>query len=496
MARNKKQNTSGAQPAGFVPASLDKAHGSHLGSSSGDFSQTGPNHGSISVSQYSRNSVNYAGRRPVKKAPVGKIVLAIVIIALIAGIVGLGVYIYKEQQKQAINEDLHSMSRDVMQAIDNELTGMKTFDQPFTVLLLGSDERSWDTSETGARTDTIVLCRVDPTQNILSMVSIPRDTKIELAGVGTTKINSAYTYGGPGGTIAAVKELCGVEIDHYAEINFEGLMSLIDAIGGIDVYVDETIDDPDAGDIVIPAGQQHLDGAQALVFSRSRAYADGDFTRVSNQRKVIEAIVHRGLEAPASELYGIIEASTEFLSTDSAMDVDFIYSLADQIRHNNDYPVQLFSATIPATTAMISEVSYVIADQAGVNEMMKVFSAGGDVSTVAGSGASVASELSEVGSSSAGAAADYSTDYSVNANAGYATGYNTTYSADSGTGNSTGYVETETYVANGYDASAGTDTGAGYDAGVGYGTGTGYNTSADGGANANGNANTANGNAA
>ena len=266
-----------------------------------------------------------------------------------------------------------------MEAIDNELTGMTTFDEPFTVLLLGSDARADDPSM-GARTDTIILCRVDPTQNIISMISIPRDTKIEIEGVGTEKFNAAYTYGGASGTIAAVKKLCGVDIDHYAEINFEGLVSLVDAIGGVDVYVDEEVNDPDAGDVVIPAGEQHLDGAAALTFSRSRAYADGDFTRVSNQRKVIEAIVHKGLEAPASDLYGLIQASTKFLTTDTAMDVDFIFSLADQIRHNNDYPVQLYSATIPATTAMIDGVSYVIADDAGIDDLMKVFLAGGDVS--------------------------------------------------------------------------------------------------------------------
>ena len=136
----------------------------------------------------------------------------------------------------------------------------------------------------------------------------------------------------------------------------------------------------DAGAVVIPEGLQHLDGAAALTFSRSRAYADGDFTRVSNQRKVIEAIVHRGLEAPASELYGLVRASASFLTTDSGMDVDFIYSLADQIRHNNDYPVTLYTATIPASTGMENGVSYVFADRAGIADMMEVFLAGGDIS--------------------------------------------------------------------------------------------------------------------
>lgn len=397
MARkNKKKSAENFQTnsGAFVPASREAAHGRHSGKvsqSSKAFAHATPGAVSGSFEQYSRSAADYSSRKSKSMSTGAKVVITILIVALIASVAAFGFFIYKEATKAQINADLHNVSSSVMEAIDNELTGMTTFEEPFTVLLLGSDARA-DDPDMGARTDTIVLCRIDPTQNKLTMVSIPRDTKIEIPGYGTNKFNAAYTYGGPSGTIAAVKKLCGVDIDHYAEINFEGLVGLIDAIGGIDVYVDEEVNDPDAGDVVIPAGEQHLDGAAALTFSRSRAYADGDFTRVSNQRKVIEAIVHKGLEAPASDLYPLIQASTKFLTTDSAMDVDFIFSLADQIRHNNDYPVQINSATIPASTDMIDGVSYVIADQEGVDELMKVFLAGGDVSA---SSSGVEGELKE-----------------------------------------------------------------------------------------------------
>ena len=432
MARKSRRQGASEAQGGYVPASLDTAHSNHSnGRSQGDSGTIGPNHGSTVYAQYSRNSADYTVRRDSSSTR-NKVIAIILIVALVGALVGIGVFIYKEVQKQSINQDLHSMSREVMQAIDNELTGMTTFSEPFTVLLLGSDERQGEGEEDiGARTDTIVLVRVDPTQNIISMVSIPRDTMVDINGVGTAKINAAYTYGGPGGTIAEVKELTGVDIDHYAQINFFGLMSLVDAIGGIDVYVDETIDDPDASeDIIIPEGQQHLDGAQALVFSRSRAYEDGDFTRVSNQRKVIEAIVHKGLEAPASELYGIIQASTEFLTTDSAMDVDFIYSLADQIRHNNDYPVRLYSATIPASVDMVDGVSYVIADKQGVREMMDVMLSGGDVSALG----------ADASEPSSGEQGDVSTgsDSVLGANSGSSNGGGSGYGNSSGNGGGSG----------------------------------------------------------
>lgn len=424
----KKNRQSIQQQGNFVPASQNRSVGraSH-GRSSQSFDSM-PLTYADAMNQYSRSSADYSNRK--HSSGRSKKPLAIIMILLVVAIGVLGFFVFKEYQKSLVNQDLHGgMTQAELEALDNELTGMTTFDEPFTVLLLGSDARSDDPSM-GARTDTIVLVRVDPTTNNITMLSIPRDTRINIPGVGYEKFNAAFTYGGPSGTIAAVKELCGVDIDHYAEINFEGLVGLIDAIGGIDVHVDEMINDPDAGNVVIPEGDQHLDGAAALTFSRSRAFVDGDFTRVSNQRKVIEAIVHRGLEAPATELYGIIQSCTGFLTTDSGMDVDFIYSLADQIRHNNDYPVTLTTATIPSYAQSLyeggMEVSYVLVEEDGLQQVMKVFMEGGDVQHAvdlyygrvtedenttgedgAGSGASAAGDGSSV--SSGYGSQDYST---------------------------------------------------------------------------------------
>ena len=357
--------------SGFVPATTQSARQGMQPAVMGA-------NGSVGVAgQYSRNNPNYKNRNHGMSRK-GKIALVIVIIALVAGAAAAGLYVYKEMQKSAINADLHKMSEEQMKAVDAELTGSTTFDEPFTVLLLGSDARA-DDPDMGARTDTIIVVRVDPTENIVSMMSIPRDTMIEIDGAGTQKFNAAYTYGGASGTIAAVKKLTGVDIDHYAEINFEGLVGLVDAIGGIDVEIEEEIDDDDAGGH-LDAGKQHLNGEQALILARSRAYVDGDFTRQANQRKVIMAIINKGLTAPATELSGLIKASTKFLTTDSAMDFDFIYSLADQIRHNNEKEVRIYSASIPSRAANINEVSYVVADMAGLDAMVKIFLKGGDIS--------------------------------------------------------------------------------------------------------------------
>ena len=103
----------------------------------------------------------------------------------------------------------------------------------------------------------------------MTLISIPRDTKVEYQGE-TMKINAAHTYGGAAGMVEAVSDLCGVDISHYAEISFDGMVQLVDALGGVEVNVPDKIDDPKAGEMAIEPGLQTLDGARR---SRSAARA-------------------------------------------------------------------------------------------------------------------------------------------------------------------------------------------------------------------------------
>ena len=333
--------------------------------------------------QYARSAASYHASGAAQGMSTGKkVAIVVAVLVLIAAIAAAGFFVYKEMRKASVNADLHNMDKETLNAIDEQLTGSTDFQEPFTVLLLGSDERGEEWGGDGsARTDTIILVRVDAVNKSVNMVSIPRDTMVQLPGVGTAKINAAYFYDGAPGTIAAVKDLTGVDIDHYVFIDFDGLMDLVNAIGGIDVYVDERIDNPRAGHAVVEEGQQHLDGEQALVLARNRDYVDGDYTRVTNQRKVIMGIVERLMNAYASELAGLIQASTKCVQTDSGIDFDWLYSLADQIRHTDiEHPLEVKSTTLPSQPAYIGDVSYVVADRAGTAELMQIFTSGGDVS--------------------------------------------------------------------------------------------------------------------
>jgi LCP family protein required for cell wall assembly len=174
-----------------------------------------------------------------------------------------------------------------------------------TWLLVGSDSRQQLTPEEQAelatggdlgtgRTDTILLVHVPhlgsgtPT----TMVSIPRDSFVEIPGYGQDKINAAFVEGGPTLLTQTVEQATGLRVDHYAEIGFDGFALMVDAVGGVTVCPDEPIDDPLAG-INLPAGCQELDGRSALGYVRSRATPRADLDRMVHQRAFMSALLHR-----------------------------------------------------------------------------------------------------------------------------------------------------------------------------------------------------------
>lgn len=336
-----------------------------------------------------------------------------------------------------VNRQLNqgSKSESELSAISDALKPVSNpaFTEPFYMMLIGSD-RLDDDPDAGARSDTNIVVRIDPGKNQATMVSIPRDTKIEIDGYGTNKFNAAYNYSGAAGAIKEASQLLNVDISHYAEVNFEELKGLVDAVGGVDIVVDERVDDPDADGtsahpewprVIIEEGEQHLDGNQALVFARSRAYVDGDFTRTANQRKLIMAIVNKVLALPVTELPGVIQSAAQSVTTD--LSVNDIISLAQQFR--DDGELTIYSAMLPSYTQYINEISYVINDEAKTKEMMKVVNEGGDPSGITSAGGpSVSSSTSNSGGSSgyAGNSGYYS---------GGASGYVSTQSTTGGVSN-------------------------------------------------------------
>ena len=161
--------------------------------------------------------------------------------------------------------------------------------QPFTVLLLGVDERDGDSG----RSDSMIVLTVNPQLKTVKMVSIPRDTRVEIVGHGTVdKINHAYAFGGVTMSMDTVENFLDIPIDYYVQINMESFKDIVDAVGGI--TVNNELDFTYEGHH-FPIGRITLNGEEALKYSRMR-YEDpnGDFGRQARQRKVIEAVIKQG----------------------------------------------------------------------------------------------------------------------------------------------------------------------------------------------------------
>jgi polyisoprenyl-teichoic acid--peptidoglycan teichoic acid transferase len=202
-------------------------------------------------------------------------------------------------------------------------------DGRFTILLLGSDFRG---SSPGNRTDTIMIVSVVPGTGAVSAVSIPRDTAqfpLPTGKVWGDKLNALYPslihrYGRDrAGT--ELRGLIGgtldVEIDAYALIGMVGLTTLIDKVGGVDVYLDAPVRDPiywtneGVQGIYFPAGENHLNGERALIFARTRK-GDSDFQRVRRQQQLVEATVKKVLSRGLGALPALLEVAQKWIITD------------------------------------------------------------------------------------------------------------------------------------------------------------------------------------
>jgi LCP family protein required for cell wall assembly len=229
---------------------------------------------------------------------------------------------------------------------------------PYYVLLLGTDGRP---GETDYRADTIILARIDPPNKRVTLLSIPRDTMVEWKGT-TMKINGVHTYDGAAGMVQIVSEKCGVQISHYAEIAFDGLSTLADAMGGVTVDVDQHIKDTENFDDVteLQPGVQTLNGAQALFYCRCRHFPDGDYTRMRHQRTFIKAMLNQLLATDdPTKIVSLVDATADVISTD--LSVSDIVTLASEMV-GMDTESDIYTAYVPSEPKDVNGVAYVVAD--------------------------------------------------------------------------------------------------------------------------------------
>lgn len=158
---------------------------------------------------------------------------------------------------------------------------------PLNIVLMGTDTRG---AERG-RSDVLQLLHISGDRKQVFLMSIPRDTWVDIPGRQTAKINAAYSWGGAALTVETVEQLLQVPVDHTALIDFDGFTNVVNTLGGITVHNQEA---SVAGGFEFPAGQIALTGESALVFVRQRhGLSDGDFGRATRQREVIKATLQK-----------------------------------------------------------------------------------------------------------------------------------------------------------------------------------------------------------
>jgi polyisoprenyl-teichoic acid--peptidoglycan teichoic acid transferase len=218
------------------------------------------------------------------------------------------------------------------------------------VVLLGSDARGDEVS----RSDTIVVTKAGG-----GMLAVPRDTLVDIPGVGEDKINAAYANGGPELTAETLENLTGLRLNHYVVVDFGGVEEIVDAMGGITLEVDNPINvGIDGRRVSIPAGTQELDGLQALAFVRYRGGPTADIGRIGRQQKFLRELASQST-SPANLPHLPAVAAATWRNIDTNMNLLQAARFAIRTRLSGIGSAELY----PGTPQYIDGISYWVPDK-------------------------------------------------------------------------------------------------------------------------------------
>jgi LCP family protein required for cell wall assembly len=292
---------------------------------------------------------------------------SVVIVSVTAAATAVSILLYVGSIATALSHN--NVLRNKVQRILAQTTG----GEPENIVILGSDKRASEPEDPG-RSDTTILLRLDPDQNAIALMSIPRDLKVDIPGYGSGKFNEAYSYGGPKLALQVVKELTGLPINHVVNVDYLGFVRAVDAIDCVYVDVDRRYYHSNVGlppseqyaEINVQPGYQLLCGKKALQYVRYR-HTDTDLVRAARQQDFLSAARQR---VPVTDLVlgrnDLIDIFTEYTTSDIS---------------DKETMLQVLKLFIASRGASIKEVhfpaelgpSFVYASEAAIEEAVDKF---------------------------------------------------------------------------------------------------------------------------
>lgn len=248
------------------------------------------------------------------------------------------------------------------------------------ILILGIDYGDNEAPGAPKRSDTMIVASVDPQNDTVSMLSIPRDTRVTIPGrSGYDKIAHAYAYGGPQLSARTVEEFLGIPINYYVTMDWQGFINIVDILGGVDLYVEQNMnyDDPYGGlSIHLKKGYQHLDGEKSGQYIRFRHDELGDIGRVQRQQRFLKAMSDEMLQVGTLLK---LPALTATIRQNVASDMPplVMLRLANTLKGYKDGGLK--AELLPGNFATIDGLSYWVPDKEGTKALVRdLFSAGGN----------------------------------------------------------------------------------------------------------------------
>ncbi|MGO2819133.1 MAG: LCP family protein [Brevibacterium aurantiacum] len=280
-----------------------------------------------------------------KKKKVWRKILVALLVIVILGVLGVGLYLWNVGR---------TFDNNANKLTDEQIFGTQRPDDQkedggTNILLLGSDEPmdQVDVNDSrGLRSDTIMVMHIPESGSNVQVMSIPRDSWVDIEGHGKAKINSALSTGGLPLAVSTISDFIGTELDHVAIIDFEGFKALTDSLGGVMVNSEQSFE---KNGYTFDKGENVLDGDEALTFVRERkSFQDGDFQRARNQQAFIRGLTNEIISADTlsnpKKIQDMVKNFSPYMYVDSGLDAQYISATAFAMRDVRPGDIEFFTS--------------------------------------------------------------------------------------------------------------------------------------------------------